>query len=810
MVVPSSVMAVAFFGLLQENLSLAVVEVTTYLCVFLLMLHVHSSGKRNATMLVAAALQILVVELVFYSQTRWHAQALVMLIPERLPLYVVLLQAQLYYIAFVATSRLRIDPFFQPFAMGTLLVLLAFPFELLGTKFLWWTWHDTDPLLADRLMGVPCHVLFYYFFFAFGFLCVHHILRSLLLVGDYYEDEHWKAEWSYSLFMPIFGTLFAMGFLILGYHATVHLMGIQAQRALDPVDAYDSDWLYVYLDHAVNQMVFVHYLVLVLLVLFTNPVDIVSLGHHQPLGNCQEEEHFYSLVGMQHRRKRYLCVHDFDEEFNLCNYPVTQLLYEDSWYMICGRGYNAYASYVALVVGSFLLLNLLVFQALKRPQRTRNSLCGILFACRIQRCVDCDAPYPQWATVSYGTFMCLECSGRHRGLGVHISFVRSVTMDSWTDKQVLQMQKGGNEAFREAFATAGVPTDLSISEKYNTPQAEAYRQRLTAVVEGRAPPSLPRYDPSMRKPASSSFSSASYAGGGAAGGDTRGVEALKGESEQDYVARQIQLREEARARMAAKFGGNGMQGIGSGGETRAPPSASGGLGDLSGAFSYLSTTVTTAASSAASLVKDKDLGSKVSSGWSYVQSTISDPALSQNVKSSASTGWSALSSGASMLLHTAQTVVDSTVGSGSASSGSGGLGSAFPRTNAELPATGKYQGMGSSSMDSSSRDHDNDSWLDSQLGGSQSSNGSSSFSNGGSSFSSQQQQPKAAPTPDLFGSSGSSTNGSSHNVLGLSSSSVASATSSNGSATATAPPPAPVAKKEAPKKDVDFFGEFGF
>lgn len=32
-------------------------------------------------------------------------------------------------------------------------------------------------------------------------------------------------------------------------------------------------------------------------------------------------------------------------------------------------------------------------------------------------CCDCDTKNPSWASVSYGTFMCLECSGKHRSLG---------------------------------------------------------------------------------------------------------------------------------------------------------------------------------------------------------------------------------------------------------------------------------------------------------------------------------------------------------------------------------------------------------
>ena len=37
------------------------------------------------------------------------------------------------------------------------------------------------------------------------------------------------------------------------------------------------------------------------------------------------------------------------------------------------------------------------------------------------RCIDCGDHDPQWATVSYGALLCLNCSGRHRSLGVQVS-----------------------------------------------------------------------------------------------------------------------------------------------------------------------------------------------------------------------------------------------------------------------------------------------------------------------------------------------------------------------------------------------------
>jgi hypothetical protein len=99
------------------------------------------------------------------------------------------------------------------------------------------------------------------------------------------------------------------------------------------------------------------------------------------------------------------------------------------------------------------------------------------------RCADCDSPRPDWASVSYGIMLCVQCGGRHRSYGVQSSRVKSLDMDSWSHDQILGMLEGGNQQLHGFFDRHQMMDETMTSRRYKTKAALFYRTNLRKHVD---------------------------------------------------------------------------------------------------------------------------------------------------------------------------------------------------------------------------------------------------------------------------------------------------------------------------------------
>jgi len=72
-------------------------------------------------------------------------------------------------------------------------------------------------------------------------------------------------------------------------------------------------------------------------------------------------------------------------------------------------------------------------------------------------------------------------------MGVHTTFVRSVDLDEWTQRQIDAMRLGGNANAQQFFRKHGF-TDFhaKVDKKYKSKAAQAYKVELQKLVEAEA------------------------------------------------------------------------------------------------------------------------------------------------------------------------------------------------------------------------------------------------------------------------------------------------------------------------------------
>lgn len=389
--------------------------------------HACEHGRRHVVVWISALISGTANDIFFmvlpFVDNFWHAQCSLMLTP-RLPAYIPCVYICFMYIGTVSAWRLHLSALPTAAATGLTAAIYYAPYDLVGAKFLWWTWHDTDAAVAERWLGVPIGSTMWTLVHCTCFSLVVHWAAGLSTASHPGGGEKPMSKSGFlgtilataivtTPFMMVAMGPFQLHQTVLSFDAPSGLLpftieqmpgrpdpiaialvlitllttlevGLVRERGKPP----SLGWLKP--DRTYDMLLFatvvVHFTFFVAAMAFGEPEHIVATGVHQEFGQCHVEGHDLSNFP----RFEFLCADDYDEDFDFgCPTAAARNLEvvrppgfgvpdfkwgsegPQTWYTVCGREHTRHWLYIMAQV-CFAVAGTLLYRMMLLGPRSVN------------------------------------------------------------------------------------------------------------------------------------------------------------------------------------------------------------------------------------------------------------------------------------------------------------------------------------------------------------------------------------------------------------------------------------------------------
>ena len=312
--------------------------------------HAQRNGRAHVFVWVAAIMAGTANDVIFMAlplvDNFWQAQATIMLTP-RLPLYIPCVYVCFMYLPTVAVWRLGLNRWSGAALTGLAAIVFYAPYDIVGAKFLWWTWHDTDAPIAARILGAP--------------------IGSTVWVITFAATFAWLIRWTVDKDPEVRARSFALGLLKVGLLSSfVMVLQMTVLQQLDggvpgPLTLVGVVVIYLGLtvwgartaqrsthwvhDRILAGAITAYFAVLILVTAVFSPQTHRSQSLHQTYGPCHVEA--TDITGAT--RFQYVCAQDYEEDYTFdCAGPPAEM---SEWYTVCGRPYTNKPAWLAGVGG---------------------------------------------------------------------------------------------------------------------------------------------------------------------------------------------------------------------------------------------------------------------------------------------------------------------------------------------------------------------------------------------------------------------------------------------------------------------------